>query len=185
MKNLLLLLAVFLCKEMVAQSNVSDIAKIKLTSIEGKNYVLETSEKPCVIIFLSPGCPLSQKYTLTINELAKEFGGSVKFYGVFAEANPDVSEYRDFQKKYNIGFALLIDKSKNLVKALTANVTPEAFVLNKGKVVYHGAIDDWVIALGKTKKSATTNFVRNAINCIMANTTPVPAYSKPIGCFID
>lgn len=79
----------------------------------------------------------------------------------------------------------MVDRENQLVKTLTASVTPEAFVLNKGKIVYYGAIDDWAIELGKTKKRATVNFVKNAIRCAMANTTPVPSYSKPIGCFID
>ncbi len=156
-----------------------------LQTIEGKKYIFRDPEELQVIIFLSPDCPLSQKYTRTLNELASEFKGKAKFYGVFAETSPQLSAYKNFKQKYRIQFPLLVDKDKKLVKALGATTTPESFVLNKGAIVYHGAIDDWAIELGKTKNKATTSFVRTAIHCAMANTSPVPDYHKPIGCFID
>ena len=185
MYKLLLLLFLFIDTGVKAQTQGPGIGKFEMKTIEGKKYVLNDFEKLRVFIFLSPGCPLSQKYTLTLNELAKEFQDKAEFYGVFAETNPVLNDYKDFKKKYKIRFTLFVDKEKKLVKTLTASVTPEAFVISKGKVVYHGAIDDWAIELGKTKKSSTINFVRNALICAIANKTPVPDYSKPIGCFID
>lgn len=181
MGKFLFVLVLFICGEAEAQKQSA--SDIPLTTIGGEKYVVALRELS-VIVFLSPGCPLSQKYTLTLNELAKEFEGKVKFYGVFAD-NAVNKEYDHFKTKYKIPFALLVDKKKQLVKALAAGVTPEAFVISKGTVLYHGAIDDWAIALGKTKSKATVNFVRNAIQCAMANTVPFPNYNKPVGCFID
>lgn len=168
---------------MLAQAKT--ISNIELSTLEGRKYVFNDFEEPCVLVFLSPGCPLSQKYTLTLNELANEFRGKVTFYGIFTDKDLQADDYKSFSKKYKIEFPLFVDKKRQMVKALTASVTPEAFVMNKGKIIYQGAIDDWAIELGKTKKNATTNFVRNAIQCAMANTVPVPNYNKPIGCFID
>lgn len=185
MRKLLFILSFFLLGEAEAQSGDAAVAGIELSTVSGKNVVFKDSDGLLVVIFLSPTCPLSQKYTLTLNALAKEFSDSVKFYGVFAEADPVADEYKEFKRKFEIRFDLLVDEKKQLVKALAASVTPEAFVLNRGKVVYRGAIDDWAIALGKTKKKAALNFVRNAIQCALAGTTPVPDYSKPVGCFID
>lgn len=167
------------------QTEAQGIPNVELQTLEGKKYVFSHSEEPCIVVFLSPSCPLSQKYTLTLNNLAKEFQGKATLYGVFAETDPVMNEYKNFYRKYKIQFKLLVDRKKLLVRALTATVTPEAFVLNEGKVVYHGAIDDWAIDLGKTKKSATVSFVRNAVHCAISNTTPVPNYNKPVGCFID
>jgi thiol-disulfide isomerase/thioredoxin len=158
---------------------------VELSTLEGKKYLFNHFEELGIVVFLSPGCPLSQKYTLTLNELAKELEGKATFYGIFAEAEPVLDDYKNFRRKYKIRFPLFIDKRKLLVQTLAASVTPEVFVLNKGKVVYHGAIDDWAIDLGKTKQHATINFVRNAVQCAISNTTPVPNYNKPIGCFIE
>jgi len=185
MYRLIFIFFLFVCAEAKAQVQKPAVANVELSTIEGEKYVLKDFGELSVVVFLSPGCPLSQKYTLVLNSLAKEFHDKVKFYGVFAETDPVLDEYKEFEKKYKIQFALLVDKEQKLVKALAANVTPEAFVLSKGKLIYHGAIDDWAIELGKTKAQATINFVRNAIQCAMANTTPVPNYNKPVGCFID
>jgi thiol-disulfide isomerase/thioredoxin len=181
MGKLLFLLALFICGGTKAQEH--GVSGAGLTTIDGKKFVVDLKEVS-VIVFLSASCPLSQKYTLTLNEMAKEFGSKVKFYGVFTD-DGTYDDYKNFRTKYKIPFSLLVDKKKQLVKSLAANVTPEAFVLQKEKVIYHGAIDDWVIELGKTKNRATINFVRNAVQCAMANTTPFPNYQKPVGCFID
>lgn len=159
--------------------------KTELKTIEGKKYLFDDSQGICVIIFLSPTCPLSQKYTLTLNELAKSFADTVKFYGVFAEAKPEPGEYASFRKKYHIRFPLLVDSKKTLVKNLSATVTPEAFVISKGNVIYHGAIDDWAISLGKMRNGASTNFLQDAIHSAILDKAPVTSYQNPVGCFID
>ena len=185
MRSILFIISFFLFVKGEAQLGQPAVSAIKLYTLQGKKFSFNDSEELRVIIFLSSTCPLSQKYTLTLNELKKEFNGKAKFYGVFAEAEPVAGEYEGFRKKYDVQFALLVDPQKQLVKSLAATVTPEAVVLNKGNLVYHGAIDDWAIELGKIKKKAAINFVRNAIQCVMTNTTPFPSYTKPIGCFID
>jgi thiol-disulfide isomerase/thioredoxin len=185
MFRLLLLALLFIHSEGKTQSRPSGILGVEIKTIKGKKFAFNNDQDLCVVVFLSTSCPLSQKYTLTLNELSKEFNGKVKLYGVFADAEPIRKEYQAFKKKYNINFELLVDKHKQLVRSLTASITPEAFLLHKGNVLYHGAIDDWAIELGKTKKSASVNFVRNAIHNAMANKEIIPAYSKPVGCFIE
>ena len=185
MYRLFLILSFFVCAVGSAQSGGTNNPPVALTTIEGKPFLFSGEEELSVVIFLSPGCPLSQKYTLTLNGLANEFAGTAKLYGVFAETDGDKEEYLIFRRKYNIAFELLVDSSKQLAKALAATVTPEAFVLQKGAIVYHGAIDDWAIDLGKTKNRAAVNFVRSALQSAIAGTVPATRYSKPVGCFID
>ena len=185
MYRLLTILYLFVFGTAGAQLQSQRLSTVELKTLDGKKHLFNSAEEISVVVFLSPSCPLSQKYTLTINELSEEFDSSVKFYGVFAETHPDLNEYEDFRKKYQTQFELLVDNKKKLVRSLSATVTPEAFVFHKEKLIYHGAIDDWAIELGKTKKKATVNFVRNAIQCVIDNTIPVSHYNKPIGCFID
>ncbi|MCH5718694.1 redoxin domain-containing protein [Niabella hibiscisoli] len=137
------------------------------------------------MIFLSVDCPLSQKYTRTLNELSKTFYPDVAFYGVFPDTTSPRKDYSQFQKKYEIPFELILDKGRKLTKALKAQITPECFVISKGEILYHGAIDDWVVGLGKTKSEPKINYLQNAISDVLSNTTPVIDYIKPIGCFID
>ena len=185
MNRLLLTLIVFSFGELMAQTPEGRLPRIELTTIEGKKFELGDDEKPSVVVFLSTSCPLSQKYTLTLNELAKEFTNKVNFYGVFAESGTATAEYKKFQIKYDMKFGLYLDDDKELVRALGASVTPECFVLNKGKVLYHGAIDNWVIALGRTKNKATVSFLKDAVQSVLSNKSPAPEYIKPTGCLID
>jgi thiol-disulfide isomerase/thioredoxin len=185
MRILLIILFCIVCCEARSQSVVKKLNKAEVKTIEGKRYLFDNSEGICVVVFLSPTCPLSQKYTLTLNGLARSFADTVRFFGVFAEAKPELSEYAVFKTKYHIRFPLLVDAKKTLVRNLSATITPEAFVLNKGSVIYHGAIDDWAISLGKTRYSASTNFLESAIRSAILNKLPVISYQNPVGCFID
>lgn len=185
MRILLTLLFCLLLCQARSQAGSRKFSRAELKTIEGKRYLLENEKGICVIVFLSPTCPLSQKYTLTLNELAKSFADTVRFFGVFAEAKPEPSEYAAFKTKYHIRFPLLLDSKKTLVRNLSATVTPEAFVISKGNVIYHGAIDDWAISLGKMRYSASTNFLESAIHAAIADKIPVTSYQNPVGCYID
>ena len=183
-----ILLAILFCLvfcEARSQTGAKKTYTAQLKTIEGKRYSFDNSKGICVVVFLSPTCPLSQKYTLTLNQLARSFADTVKFYGVFAEAKPEPGEYASFRKKYHIDFPLLVDSKKTLVRNLSATITPEAFVISKGKVIYHGAIDDWAISLGKVRYSATNNFLEDAIRSAILNKLPATNYQNPVGCFID
>jgi len=139
-----------------------------------------------VYIFYAPECPLSQKYTLTIANLYHKYGSKIEFIGVFPGAEESAGQYENFKTKYKIKYPLLKDPKLTLVKALKATVTPEAFLLDpSGKIIYHGAIDDWAIKLGKTKQQATVNYLENAIEGLLNHTSVEPHYVKPIGCYIE
>lgn len=109
MNKLLLILYLFIYGEAKAQSLEPDISRVELNTIKGKKYVFNDVEALCVLVFLSPSCPLSQKYTLTLNELAKEFRGKVKFYGVFTDADLVSDDYENFKKntRYSLNYWLI------------------------------------------------------------------------------
>lgn len=179
------LLIFFFAAALAKAQSPPGIKGMEVKTIEGRKYVFNNTGQLYVVVFLSPGCPLSQKYTHTLNTLAEEFKGKAKFYGVFAEGDPVPAEYKKFKKKYGIRFRLLVDKEKKLVKALGATVTPECFVVSEEKLVYHGAIDDWAVSLGKTKAKPTADHARNALQSALSGKRPAIEYSKPIGCFIE
>ncbi|MBB2949901.1 MULTISPECIES: redoxin domain-containing protein [Sphingobacterium] len=143
-------------------------------------------DTPHVYIFYAPECPLSQKYTLTIASLFTKFGNKVKFIGVFPGSEESIGQFQEFKTKYKINYPLIKDEKLELISALKATVTPEAFLIDSyGKIVYHGAIDDWAIKLGKTKQQATVNYLENAIEGLLNNTAVETRYVKPIGCYIE
>ncbi|EEI91466.1 antioxidant, AhpC/TSA family [Sphingobacterium spiritivorum ATCC 33300] len=156
-------------------------------TLQNKDYdFLNLNNKPHVFIFYSSDCPLSQKYTLTISNLYNKYTDKINFVGVFPGKEHGPEEYKNFKDKYNINYMLIKDEKFNLTSHLKATVTPEVFLLDKsGKIMYHGAIDDWAVKLGKTKQQPTINYLENAIESLLNNKNIQSDYIKPIGCYIE
>ena len=157
-----------------------------LRDLDGKPVKLSTFDKKLkAIVFLSPECPLSQNYTLVLNQIQEENKETTDVIGVFPGTSYTPDEYQTFQKKYNIKFPLLTDSAKKLVDALGAKVTPEVFLLDvHDQVIYSGAIDNWIIDLGKKRRQATTHYLSDAIAAAVQIKTVQPVSTKAIGCFI-
>src|SRR6476620_10713418 len=78
-------------------------------------------DKPAVFIFLAPDCPLSQSYTLTLNNLRTQFQASgMEFYAVF-EADAGVD---DFVATYKLTLPVIHDRDFRLADFFGAMKTP-------------------------------------------------------------
>lgn len=189
MKNIgIALILLFGCITIHAQQRFINYQSIPPgITIDNSQYEYTTLKAvPHVYVFYAPECPLSQKYTLTMASLFNQFGNKVKFIGVFPGSEESIGQFKDFKTKYKINYPLIKDEKLELISALKATVTPEVFLIDSsGKVVYHGAIDDWAIKLGKTKQQATVNYLENAIEGLLNNTAVETRYVKPIGCYIE
>jgi thiol-disulfide isomerase/thioredoxin len=164
------------------------INTIHLENISGeKDFLLkQVSTKMLAIVWLSPECPLCQNYTLTLNQLSQKYHDVLTIVGVFPGDAYTKEEYLAFQKKYAISFTLLTDKKKLLTTAIHATVTPEVFLYDeKRSLKYSGAIDNWVVGLGKSTKKATISYLDDAIVHTMDGVPASPVYTQPIGCFIN
>jgi peroxiredoxin len=143
-------------------------------------------KKLVAVVFLSPECPLCQNYSLVLNRLQVKFGKDLDIVGIFPGKSNSLSDCLAFRTKYHIQFLLLTDTLKSLVKVLGASITPEVFLLDQTKtLVYHGAIDNWVAALGKQKRKATENYLEDGIAEQLEGVSVKIKEAKPIGCFIN
>ncbi len=143
--------------------------------------------KAAVFVFLATDCPLSQSYTLTLNELSNEFEGSgVRFVGVFSGPEPQKGAVKDFVKTYNLQFQTATDPDFKLADFLHASKTPEAFLLNSwGQTVYKGAIDDWAPELGVHRTVVTKHYLKDALESVLANKPAEIKETQAVGCFIE
>lgn len=176
------------CLTTQAQQRLIDYRSIPAgLSIDNNQFAYNAlGAVPHVYVFYAPECPLSQKYTLTIASLFTKFGDKIKFVGVFPGSEEHIGQFENFKVKYKINYPLIKDEKLKLIATLKATVTPEVFLIDSsGKIVYHGAIDDWAIKLGKTRQQATVNYLENAIEGLLNNTTVETRYVKPIGCYIE
>jgi peroxiredoxin len=160
---------------------------IKLKTIEGKSFSLSAlNKKLTAIVFLSPDCPLSQNYSLVLNDIQKTRKDVLQIVGVFPGMNYSNSEIVAFKNKYAIDFVLVRDHKEALVKYTHATITPEVFLYDsKAVLLYKGAIDDWAISLGKKKRQADHHYLRDAIENFLQHKEVSPSETKAVGCFIS
>lgn len=137
-----------------------------------------------VVVFLSAECPICQKQTLTLNQLAARHP-EVQFKGIFTRWDPR-RDIRLFEKKYKPAFPVYRDNRQHRwVEKLGATVTPEVFLLQNGRVRYHGAIDNWFYAPGRHRPAPTVHYLSDAIAAIGRGETANPVQTEAIGCLIE
>jgi hypothetical protein len=141
---------------------------------------------PMVFLFLSPDCPLCRNYSLTLNQLYKEYGANTRFYGIIpGKADPNAS-VDEFIRKYHILFPLYRDPDRTVTKRLFAEVTPQAIVLDrKGRFIYSGLIDDWVADLGVQRAHISRHYLQEALDAEKTGKLPATARTTPVGCLIN
>jgi thiol-disulfide isomerase/thioredoxin len=144
-------------------------------------------KKAAVFVFLATDCPLSQSYTLTLNELSKEYEGSgVRFVGVFSGSEPQKGAVDDFVKTYNLKFQTIKDPDFKLADFLHASKTPEAFLVNStSQAIYKGAIDDWAPELGLHRTVVTKHYLKDALDSMLSDKPVVIKETQAVGCFIE
>ncbi len=169
-------------------SSQNKLVGIDLVSPKKETFSLSKIEnsKATVFIFLKPDCPLSQNYTLTLNNLFNDFkNDSILFLGVIPCCVSD-SEANDFILRYKILFPVLTDAKNETVNYFKASCTPEVFVIDrKENILYQGAIDNWAVSIGKHRTVVTDNYLEDALTQIRSSLTVTNTQTKAVGCIIE
>ena len=169
--------------------NLTRIKKISLVNEANQSAsLLQDISKPLnLFVFLSPGCPLCKNYTTVLNKITKDFSAdSLVVIGIISGKAYSSEEINFFKKEFAVNFQLFIDPGKKLTNYLEATITPEVVLLNeKGKLIYRGAIDDWVTDLGKNKLRPQKEYLRIAVSQYMNHQPIVIKKTKPKGCYIN
>lgn len=165
----------------------NEVRNIYLESLEGKKVNIRKSDAPLYLfVFISPECPLCKNYSTVLNRLSQQFENKLKVYGLVPGMAYSKKELKDFTEEYRIDFPLLIDGKKEFSRYIQAAVTPEVVLVdNTGKIIYRGAIDDWVQELGKKKLKPEENYLENAINQYLDGAPVLVKKTIPKGCLIN
>ncbi|MEQ8907241.1 thioredoxin family protein [Ekhidna sp.] len=168
-------------------------ADFKLPNTNGKMVSMSdyNSAKGFVIIFTCNTCPYAKAYESRIIDLDKEYAD--KGFPVIAINPNDVSQQPgdsmdEMKKRANnkgYTFPYLRDDSQEVTKAFGASKTPHVYVLNKEsagkyKVEFIGAIDN----SPNDPTDVSETYVEDAINAILAGSTPAITEKRAIGCTI-
>ncbi len=183
--SLIILFSITGCQKIIAQA----VFNTQLETLDEKTFNLSDwkNNKFTVVLFLLADCPACQSYSLTLNNLTKQFSScGVKFYGVFPGHYGTLQEDLEFKTNYKISFPLLRDPEKKISSLLHAKVAPEAFLIDRnGKVLYRGRIDDWMYAVGKKRIKINSNDLQNAISESCAGKDVSKPATQAIGCIIE
>ncbi len=171
----------------------SKAPEFKLNEIvTGEKFNLSKYKNKIVVLeWHNPTCPFTSRHAkemVMVDLYEKYKNKNVAWLGIDS-TNPKYSfpktEYMMWKTKYFIGYPILEDLTGEVGKKYSAKMTPHMVIINKGKVVYQGAIDDDIF--GDKKKSKRKNYVEIALRSLTKNgklprrfKSYVPAY----GCGI-
>lgn len=162
------------------------ITGFSIQAVNGnKTHVSLASKELLVIAFLSPDCPLCKNYSVQLLKLRNKYVNQADFIGIIP-GSFDAKDVAEFQKEYLPSWKLFRDKSLRLTHYLEGKVTPEVLVINikNGVLLYKGAIDDWLVSLGKTRNRISNFYLDVALNNFLNNKPAIP-FTKPVGCLIN
>ena len=134
-----------------------------------------------VITFIATKCPISNDYNGRMTALYNDYTPKgVKFVFINSNNTEPASEVEQHTKKNSFPFQVYKDDNNVVADRFAAQVTPEAFVLDKGGVIgYHGAIDD-----SQNLARVQVQRLRKALDSILAGQPVETAQTKAFGCTI-
>ena len=159
------------------------------TDVGGKPVSLTAvakGKKAIVIALTSTSCPVSKKYLPTFAKLERDYGSKgVAFIYINPIATDKAADIQAAIADQKLIGAYIRDADGTLAKALGANTTGDAFVLDAQRtVVYRGAVDDRY-GIGYALETAKANYLSDALDAALAGAAvKLPANDAP-GCALD
>jgi peroxiredoxin len=163
-----------------------------LTDINGVQYTLsavlaEDGVSAVVLEWFNPDCPFVKKHhehNNTMTSLASEFAPKgVRWFAINSGAEGKQGAGIDRNKtaaaEYAMEYPILLDPYGEVGQTYEARTTPHMYVIDsKGTLVYAGGIDNDASA----RKLGDVNYVKAALNSVLANKPVETSSSKPYGC---
>lgn len=150
--------------------------EVKLSDYKDKNVVL---------IFVSTKCPYSNAFNEVMAKLANDYSSKgFIFLGINSNKNEPVGEVATHAKEKGLTFTILKDPENKVADLYAAQVTPEAFVIDKsGTIRYHGALGSSGRPTTDPAK-ATSEDIRAALDELLDGKEIAKTKTKAFGCTI-
>ena len=173
----------------LALGSPAPMAATALRNIDGKDVTIAgaAGKKGTLVLFICNHCPWVKAWQGRIAEVGK--AAAAKGIGVIAINSNDPAAYPEdaydqmVQRAKDVGytFAYAVDGTSSVARAFGASHTPEAFLFDaKGRLVYHGAVDD----NAQDPKAVKSRFLADAVAAVAAGKPVATAETKALGCGI-
>lgn len=155
-----------------------------LADADGKQRKFDdlTGKNGTLVVFLSVQCPVvNRNYAVRLMQMGKDLNAKgVNVVGLNSNATETAEQVKSNISERGYTFPVLIDKGNVIADKLGAGVTPEVFLFDKdNKLVYRGAIDN-----DRAGDNITANYLRDAVDAVVAGKTVAKAETKGFGCSI-
>ena len=169
-----------------------------LPGVDGRNWTLKdfADAKILVVVFTCDHCPTAQYYEERIKQIAADYKNrGVALVAIMPNdprsVRPDELGWSDLgdsfaemklrAKDRQYDFPYLYDgETESVSRAYGPAVTPHVFVFDAGrKLRYVGAIDD-----SERVQHVTKNYLRDALDALLAGKEPPAVQTKVVGCSI-
>jgi peroxiredoxin len=176
----------------------SSAPDFNLPAVDGRNWSLKdfTNAKILVVIFTCNHCPTAQYYEERIKQTAADYQDkgvalvaimpndpkSVRLDELgWADLGDSFDEMKIRARDHHFNFPYLYDGDTELVAhAYGPTATPHAFVFDAArKLRYVGAIDD-----SERIQHVTKNYLRDALDALLAGQKPPVTKTRAIGCSV-
>jgi peroxiredoxin len=159
-----------------------------LPGVDGNDHALDDYADSDVLVLIQScnHCPYVQGWEGRMKAIQRDYADrGVRLVAVSSndvESHPadsfDEMVARAEEQEFN--FDYLYDEDQSLARALGAERTPEVFVFDRDRrLVYHGAIDDH-----REEEGVTQNYLRDALDAVLAGEAPATADTPAVGCTV-
>jgi len=136
--------------------------------------------KASVVVFLSAKCPCSASHEPVLKDLASKYSkDGFEFIAVHSNQNETTEQTKEHFKAGSLGFPMVEDRGAKIANELKALKTPHAYIMQNGKIVYEGGVDDSADAA-----EATKHYLSNALQELKENKPVTVAKTRSLGCQI-
>lgn len=142
-----------------------------------------------VVVFVGTDCPLAKLYAPRLEEMAQKYGPhGVAFLAINANRQDSIAKVAAFARVHKVTYPVLKDAGNVVADAFAAERTPQAFLLDRDRVIrYVGRIDDQY-GLGATsgyaKPKLESSDLADAIDEVLAGKEVTVAHTEATGCII-
>ena len=159
-----------------------------LLDSDGKKHTLSAlKDKLVVLEWVNQQCPFSVAAVPVLKDLHKKYRDKgIVWLGVESTHWRKPEENAQYIKDKALDFPILMDNDGQVGRLYGAKVTPHIFIINKGTLVYAGAVQAEPKGEQKPEQpdAAARNFVDEALQALLDN-KPVPlAETTPRGCSV-
>lgn len=156
-----------------------------MIDLSGQSHEIPGRSQPTVLLFLSPDCPIANRYVPEIKRLLKEFNQRVDFFVVYVGYEVSAKEAKQHVKEFGLPVRGLLDPQLKLVHETGVTVSPEAAVVSaKGVITYRGRIDDLYDGHGTRRAQVNRRDLAIAVQETLANKKVTKPMIPATGCFL-